>query len=324
MFEALDRLLAVHPDCGCAVEGLENVLLTFRIECEHRPELSSRRRFIHRIDDGQGSTAMSLKLAQRINGPVLVIGDVHGQTDELLTVIDKARQFPDFDQRWIVFIGDLVDRGPDPRGAMDMLVALLQEHRRTTVVCGNHELAMAGALGLIPAPDYCKWGEQWIEFYDSETTFESYGAEFGNLDDLKSKVPPLHQQILANLPWSVEHPNYFFVHAGLDPNASFDMQLRILRSRDYSLNRPKWICSKSLVNSNGPADCPVPIVSGHVQVPQVKLSQHRILVDTTGGYEGDLSAVLLPEGHVISSGEDIQPSRDSDARPWWNFWSRAS
>ncbi len=267
---------------------------------------------------------MALKLAQRINGPVLVIGDVHGQTDELLTVIDKARQFPDFDQRWIVFIGDLVDRGPDPRGAMDMFAALLEEHRRTTLVCGNHELAMAGALGLIPAPEYCNWGEQWIDFYDSDTTFESYGAEFGNLDDLKSKVPPLHQQILAGCPWSVEHPNYFFVHAGLDQNASFDMQLRILRTRDFSLNRPKWICSKSLVKSDGPADCPVPIVSGHVQVPQVSVSSRRILVDTTGGIGGDLSGLLLPECQVVSSGNDVQQIHQGGAKPWWNFWSRAS
>ena len=58
------------------------------------------------------------RLASRIQGPVAVIGDVHGQVEKLLTILDRLRELPDYEQRWIVFIGDLVDRGPDPRGAI--------------------------------------------------------------------------------------------------------------------------------------------------------------------------------------------------------------
>ena len=53
------------------------------------------------------------QLATRIDGPVAVIGDVHGQVDQLVVILDRLRQLPDFESRWIVLIGDLVDRGPE-------------------------------------------------------------------------------------------------------------------------------------------------------------------------------------------------------------------
>ena len=49
----------------------------------------------------------------RIDGPVAVIGDVHGQVDKLRRIITKLAAVPGISERWIVFIGDLVDRGPD-------------------------------------------------------------------------------------------------------------------------------------------------------------------------------------------------------------------
>lgn len=264
------------------------------------------------------------RLATRIDGPVAVIGDVHGQVDQLLVVLDRLRQLPDYDSRWIVFIGDLVDRGPDPKGALDIVCDLLMQHRRTTVVCGNHEFAMCGALGLIPTPEYSNWPERWVSDYLSESTFASFGVEHGDLEGLEASLTERHVELLSDLPWCVEHPQQLFVHAGLDPNTPFEMQMRILRQRDFTLNRPPWLCSKSFVMSPTPGDCPVAVVSGHVQVPAVKIEPKRILCDTTGGNGGNLSCVLLPERLVISSGSDATPQTtaagSSGGRSWWKFW----
>ncbi len=263
-----------------------------------------------------------IKLAARIDGPVAVIGDVHGQVDKLIAVLEALRARPDFDRRWLVFIGDLVDRGPDPKGAMEIVADLLLEHRRTTVVAGNHDLAMAAALGLVPTPDYSDWGSRWIRHYDSETTFASYGASVGDLQDLRARMPDRHAELLAAMPWCVEHPHLLFVHAGLDPSAPFEMQLRILRARDFTLNRPTWLCSKTLVDADPPADCPVTVVSGHVRVPQVIIRKRRILVDTTGGIDGDLSCLLLPERELISSGRAaaVLQERPAAGTSLWNRW----
>jgi serine/threonine protein phosphatase 1 len=264
------------------------------------------------------------QLATRINGPVAVIGDVHGQVDQLLVVLDRLARLPDSENRWIVFIGDLVDRGPDPKGALDVVCDLFLRHSKTTVICGNHELAMAGALGLLPTPEYANWGERWVRDYLSETTFTSFGVEHGNLEGLKASLNERHVELLSNLPWCVEHPQNLFVHAGLDPNTPFEMQIRILRERDFTLNRPPWLCSKTFVNAPSPRDCPLTVVSGHVEVPAVRIEPKRILCDTTGGNGGELSCVLLPERLVLSSGSNPAPQTveesDKTGKSWWKFW----
>jgi len=266
-----------------------------------------------------------VQLDERIHGSVTVIGDVHGQVEKLLTVLDRLKQRPDYEQRWIVFIGDLVDRGPDSKGALDVVSDLLMQHSRTTVVCGNHELAMAGALQLLPVPDYTDWPTRWMSDYGAEPTFASYGVEPGDLGALRASLSDRHVELLSNLPWSVEHPEYLFVHAGLDPHTPFEMQLRILRKKDFTLNRPAWLCSKSLASAPVPSDCPFTIVSGHVHVPEVIFKQKRLLIDTTGGFGGDLSCVLLPENQVITSGNDSTPrtvaaSSEQSSKSWWKIW----
>ena len=259
-------------------------------------------------------------LARKIEGPVAVIGDVHGQVDKLLAVLEKLRQLPDYTQRWIVFIGDLVDRGQDPRGAVEIFAELLETHPRTTAIEGNHEFAMASALGWHPSLEQMNWGQRWLEFYDAEPTFTSYGAEFGNLADLAARIPQRHRELLSDLPWIVEHPEYLFVHAGLDPHQDYELQRPALLQRDFTLNRPPWLCSKDLVNAEPPSDCPLIVVSGLVRVPTVQVRPRRILIDTTGGAGGNLSCVLLPEKSVISSGEIPSAGSGTAAKAWWKFW----
>lgn len=263
-------------------------------------------------------------LPERIDGPVAVIGDVHGQLDKLQTILSKLRGSPGFAERWIVFIGDFVDRGPDPKGVIDLVLELQQTHGRVTAVCGNHELAMCGSLHLFPPPEYADWDKRWAGHYDAHTTFESYGAPFGDMPALLEAVPTSHREFLAALPWCVEHPDYLFVHAGLEAHQPYEMQVGILRSRDYTLTRPPWLCSKSLTDSAVPDDCPVTVVSGHVRMDQVIFADRRLLVDTTGGHGGDLSCVLLPENIVVTSGDQSAtrpaPVPASRERKWWQFW----
>ncbi|MBX3437845.1 MAG: metallophosphoesterase [Planctomycetaceae bacterium] len=248
-----------------------------------------------------------MKLATHIDGPVAVIGDVHGQVDKLESLLDQLNFLPDLDERWIVFIGDLVDRGPDPMGAIECVLDLIEDHPRTTCIAGNHELAMAGALGLIPAPDFADWPARWVDHYGADTTFDSYGVTIGQLEELHDKLPEAHRLLLARLPWCVEHPRYLFVHAGIDPHQSFEMQRQILHEKDFTLSHPPWLCSKTFVHADVPADCPLTVVSGHVPVPAVHFGDRRLLIDTTGGVGGDLSCVLLPENIIITSGDEPPP-----------------
>jgi serine/threonine protein phosphatase 1 len=248
-----------------------------------------------------------MTLPTEIDGTVAVIGDVHGQVEEVADILDQLRDSPDFEERWVVFIGDLVDRGPDPKRAIEQFLAFQEQHPRTTAISGNHEFAMAAALELIPTPEYSDWAQRWCDHYGAEETFASYGADFGDLDALYEALPQAHRDWLVGLPWIVEHPEYLFVHAGLDPNQPLAMQRAVLQERDFSLTRPPWLCSKSFVDAGVPDDCLQTVVSGHVPVPAVHFGDRRILIDTTGGVEGELSCVLLPEQIVITSGYSAPP-----------------
>jgi len=259
--------------------------------------------------------------ATRIDGPVAVIGDVHGQVDKLSDVLQRLRKMPDFSRRWLVFIGDYVDRGPDPKGALDLILALRREHPRVTAIAGNHDFAMSAALQLISAPKEASWPQRWLGHYDAETTFASYGVEFADLDALRENIPPEHRDFLVHLPWCVEHPRYLFVHAGLESHVPCELQLRILREKDNTLHRPQWLCSKALVDAEVPGDCAVAAVSGHVRVPQVTFRKKRILVDTSGGADGPLSAVLLPEKKVVASPK-MTRSDTGTQKSRWRIWSR--
>jgi len=270
----------------------------------------------------------TFRLKSKIQGPIAVIGDLHGQSEKLSLLLKRLRQTPDFDQRWVVFIGDFVDRGPDTKASIELVLSFIATHPRTTAIMGNHEFAMCSALGWLPGSEDSHWGQRWVEHYNSKETFLSYGAAFGDLDDLAAKVPVSHREFLSNLPWCVEHPQLLFVHAGIDPNMPFNVQLRILQERDFSLNRPQWLCEKSFVPLDPPADCPFTVVSGHVKVDEAVIRPRRILVDTTGGDSGDLSCVLMPEKRVITSStnessaknEQLSSVKEAGPSKWWKIW----
>lgn len=66
----------------------------------------------------------------------IAIGDVHGCLDELVELLEKLRLGPD-DR--LVFVGDLVDRGPDPVRVVRLVRKISEIRPGTVVLQGNHE-----------------------------------------------------------------------------------------------------------------------------------------------------------------------------------------
>ena len=72
------------------------------------------------------------------------IGDVQGCLSSLTQLLDKIAFRPETDELWLV--GDLVGRGPDPCGVLDLLISL---EERAVCVLGNHDLhLLAASFGL--------------------------------------------------------------------------------------------------------------------------------------------------------------------------------
>lgn len=84
-----------------------------------------------------------MKLQQPLPGGSLdIVGDVHGELDALRSLLkvagyDARGRHPE--DRTLIFIGDLVDRGPDSPGVV-RLVRQLVDDGRALAILGNHEL----------------------------------------------------------------------------------------------------------------------------------------------------------------------------------------
>ncbi|MBK7949478.1 MAG: metallophosphoesterase [Deltaproteobacteria bacterium] len=102
----------------------------------------------------------------------IFVGDVQGCADELVLLVDRAKaRFGDAFELWVA--GDVVNRGPDNRRALELVRGLL-ESGRGRYVLGNHEihlllvafglrdLARNDSIGdVLGAPDATEWVD-WL------------------------------------------------------------------------------------------------------------------------------------------------------------------
>src|ERR1700727_288979 len=87
----------------------------------------------------------SLPLGISPEAEVFAIGDIHGRSDLLAALLDEAALEPKLrDKRAIVFLGDLIDRGPDSLGAIDLAAGAKVRigANEDIALMGNHEAIM--------------------------------------------------------------------------------------------------------------------------------------------------------------------------------------
>jgi hypothetical protein len=211
---------------------------------------------------------------------VAFIGDVHGWSDRLAGVLGQI-------SGPLVFMGDLIDRGPDARGVLGRVRDLCTSGRARCLL-GNHEFAMLHAigvpsLGVDPDPD---WWDAWTTGYGGGAVLDSFRVE----------TPEALTAALGST------RDWLAVHAALAPDRPSSRQLDDLRHPDWYDERPFWLYDKQAVFSV-PNDLPADIclISGHCPQQRALVTPRRILCDTSGGRQARLlSAVVWPEGRVVT------------------------
>ncbi|MCP3735268.1 serine/threonine protein phosphatase [Sphingomonas sp. RP10(2022)] len=218
---------------------------------------------------------------------VYAIGDVHGCAallDRLLAKIaaDDADRGPA--RTTLIFLGDLVDRGPDSAGVIERLCRLAAERPDTRFLLGNHEEVFLESLRGEPKAlrMFCRIG--------GRETILSYGVDAADYDRmdydelydaLTRRVPADHQAFLGGFEDLIVIGDYAFVHAGVRPDTDLAMQ----RGADL-----RWI-RKPFLDHNGTLE--KMIVHGHTISQDLDVQSYRIGVDT-GAYEtGKLTALGL-------------------------------
>ena len=66
----------------------------------------------------------------------IIIGDVHGCLNELKSLLEKVQYTPRYDR--LIFVGDIVDRGPNSVETIQFVRELAEKHKVVSVM-GNHE-----------------------------------------------------------------------------------------------------------------------------------------------------------------------------------------
>jgi serine/threonine protein phosphatase 1 len=252
--------------------------------------------------------------------PIVAIGDLHGRREWLQLLIAKLRTHIAWPTAKLVFLGDLVDRGDDVRGLVELVMELLDEKPGSVCLTGNHDFAFVKAASLDDThSEY--WPTHYGKHYDHQATFQSYlgrspeyqsdGDWQNDLKLIRDAIPTTHREFLANLPWMAESSGHVFVHNGLSPylEEPAEIQLDLLRRKRwhgyvtpilgtathhrYKPEYPVWLGADKTLSSNPLPALHKVIVSGHVMVDAPDVNSTRIRIDTSGGVRPPLTACVL-------------------------------
>ncbi|MYM55051.1 metallophosphoesterase family protein [Thalassovita mangrovi] len=238
--------------------------------------------------------------------PIYAVGDIHGYLEQLDWAIDLIERDGGKEAR-IVFLGDLVDRGPDSRKVIDRLMAGIEAGRDWTVMRGNHDEVFKNFLesGIADHPRI-RPGVDWFhERVGGRATLASYGVE--DLDrpleelwkDAQERVPQRHLDFLKSRPFSKEMGQFLFVHAGIRPGVALDRQdpqdMIWIRNEFLDFEDPHpWL-----------------VVHGHTHRPTAEHHGNRVNLDSGAGYGQPITAAVFEDGRVWTltplGREELQP-----------------
>jgi len=222
-----------------------------------------------------------------------VIGDIHGQIDKLRAAharIAADRALTGDAAAPVIHVGDLVDRGPDSRGVIDLLIAGLDAGAPWIVIKGNHDRMLTGFLD---DPDYHDPGLRGeLHWFDPRlggaATLASYGV--GGIGarlitdihaEAQARVPAHHRAFLGGLALYHQRGEAVFVHAGIRPGVPLPDQVE---------DDLVWIRAGFLDDSR---DHGALVVHGHTPVDRPVHYGNRLNTDTGAGYGRALSAVVV-------------------------------
>ena len=141
--------------------------------------------------------------------PTFVVGDVHGHVEPLVRLlrdaglVDERIAWSGADAR-LWFIGDLVDRGPDGVGALD-LVMRLEREGDVRCLLGNHE------AGLVAAYRYPA-----VECGVPGVTFGMVWEANGGVASDLARLRPEHLAWIERLPAVAQEGDRLLVHSDTD------------------------------------------------------------------------------------------------------------
>ncbi|WP_267414703.1 MULTISPECIES: metallophosphoesterase family protein [unclassified Sphingomonas] len=215
------------------------------------------------------------------------VGDIHGRRDlldEMLVMIEHDIRSQPAAEATIVFLGDLIDRGPDSAGVIERLSSLSAFPARVLLLLGNHEEILLRVLDGEPGLAY-----DWLAF-GGDACVASYGLAAASLKAMDEEriatmlgeaMPPAHVAFLREAGDTVRFGDYLLVHAGIRPGIAIENQ----QPRDL-----RWIRQPFLSDAN---DHGCLVVHGHTISDEIDRRPNRLGIDTGAYRTGVLTAAIV-------------------------------
>jgi len=181
-----------------------------------------------------------------------VIPDVHGCLLTLRTLVEELIVLREDDT--LIFLGDVIDRGPDSKGVIDYIMNLNDRGIKVSAIKGNHEDYMAKVyrgeqsrsafrkmLGL-RSGSYKEW-----MMYGGEHTLLSFNT--ANV----SEIPVKYIEWIESLDYYLEWKDFLIVHAGFNFEIDdiFSDTLSMMWIREYKID-PEKLGNRKIIHGHVP------------------------------------------------------------------------
>ena len=256
------------------------------------------------------ASAPVLLLANALPGPrtrvpaaerVYAIGDVHGRLDLFIALMDRicrdsAARKPA--RVRVIFLGDLIDRGPESAGVIDRCMDYGRRFPGFEVLKGNHEGLMEHALdGNLSAVTLWmrQGGDNALASWGVPREVIDQGSPADLVEAARQHIDPDVVAWIKTRPYTAQIGDYLFVHAGIRPGVPLSRQI----PEDLM-----WIRNEFLTSDD---DHAMIVVHGHSITDEgVQMHANRIGIDT-GAYRSNVLTALALEGEdrwLIATGAD--------------------
>ena len=231
-----------------------------------------------------------------LHGPFDLIGDIHGCRTELVALLQQlgyqitgTREAPVVEApagRQAIFLGDLVDRGPDSPGVLRLVMAMV-EGGQALCVPGNHDIKLLRKLS----------GKDVRITHGLAETLSQLEAE---PDEFKQKIAKFIDGLVSH--FVLDDGKLVVAHAGLKQELQGRASGRVREFALYGETTGETDEFGLPVRYDWTRDYrgSAMVVYGHTPVPEAEWVNRTICIDTGCVFGGRLTALRYPERELVS------------------------
>jgi protein phosphatase len=229
-------------------------------------------------------------------GPFDIIGDVHGCYDELVKLLDRLGYAVKHDGdvigvshpegRKLVFVGDLVDRGPRIPEVLRLAMAAV-ESGNSFCVAGNHDQKLVKALR----------GRQVQRTHGLAESLAQLDLE---TQDFRDRVAKFLDGLVSH--YVFDGGKLVVAHAGLPESMHGRGSGKVREFALYGETTGETDEYGLPIRYNWAADYRgrAAVVYGHTPVPRAEWFNHTLCLDTGCVFGGELTALRWPEKELVA------------------------